>query len=317
MFGSYQPNRVLLPQSPFFFFEVGRAGTSGHHLPFLLQELIGHGLTEVTIRDYELSFIYKEMMPHLPSILKNRIKAVSTESSHRTALHLLRNLVAEFNIEPDLTFTSFKPVRGGDFTISNDIAYSIISVFHTVAYFIDAINARAQCEIDLVSTLKHVDRIKIESKSPEVLAELAVLRAVFGNYSEVSHAAIESKTNSSAAIAEIFDELILQVEYASLSAELYKFGLVRDVSNLTPRVKRLVGAILRSRLGKQFLDYGSRIINVYTGVPVPTSEFAAALMRDSYFPPIVNLSKATAAAGSQLARSYDGVSFYGPGTSKG
>jgi hypothetical protein len=309
----YEPNRVLLPASPFLYFSEHRAGTSGHHLPFLLQELIGYGVSDVVVRDHDLSFIYKEVTPTLATILKNRIRPFNNDKSRRITLDLFSHFFEEFGIEPGPSLQSFV-LRHNSSDLDHTIGPGII-LTQTVRYFIDCINARAQCEIDLVRTVRFIDRLTEASRSPDMLANLAVLKAVFTNYSKISHAALECKFNTSTGIANIFEELVHDAAYTSLSAELHMFGVKQDISALMTRVKRLVKDILQSKLGKHFLDYGSRVVSVYTGVPVPTSDLAMAFMQTTYFPPVIDLSKATVAAGKKLARSEKDMRFIGPGIS--
>jgi hypothetical protein len=319
-------NRVLLYQTPFIFLGDRMAGTTWAHLPYMLNELIALGITNVTIcgRGHDdvksLTGSIHELVSEpgratypLPPIIKNRLVFIDRLEYRHAIFYAFEDLFDEFGIKASPSLDSFSSPTG--FSKSNEeLTMALIRLSQYTHEFITAKCTRSQCSPDVDSILQIIDFLLSKATGTRGLTTLSILKGIFSGYKPVDHDALHCRVNPSDSMLTLFDDLIHDANYRALSVELHRFGIDRDIASIKHHAGQLVRQVIDSRLGRNVFSYGSKLVSVHTGSPMPDGDFAQSLLRDAYFPPIVDLAPATEAAGRRLAKMHPDSKFLGPGT---
>jgi hypothetical protein len=305
-----EKNRILVPKVHIFEManepdKPAKIAVSRKHLPFLIDEFISQGVSELILwdkRDVDLDT--------LPKILRTHIS--EAKSAGRTVgeiFQIFKPVFEELGIQSE---------RGLGFSVKYDkikseeqrgVVDAAADACMQLQSFLVAFHDKSLCQFDITSILTKLELLYKSCRSTEARTNVSVLRGVFSGYKPISHAAIVCSANSSEAMLELFEELLDDAHYKSLSHEASGFGALANINKIKRNIAKLVKAIVHSRKSKGMLDYGSRALTVATGLPVPTSELADFFIRNSYFPPVLDLSDGIARATSKMIETYPDTRF--------
>jgi hypothetical protein len=302
-----ESTRIIVP-----FFQVlelrpgpEKIALTQRHLPFLFEEFISQGVRDLIVSDKK-----HVEWDNLPRLVRNHV----FEARHQgragcQTFEIFKPIFEEFQIQnPSGLGFHYKhdPQRPRE----RDEAIKIsIDASMQLEGFLTALHEKSLCQFNIVTMLARLDVLGGACRSPEARAHVSILRGIFLGYEDVSHAAVICKINSSETIIELFQELLEDAHYKALSHEASKFGRLQKLSTITSNITKLVKQIIQSRRSKGILDYGSRALSVATGIPVPTTEVAEALMRNAYFPPIVDFSSGIERATQKMITAYPDIRF--------
>lgn len=303
-------NRILLPTVPILEFVKQQEGPekiilTRKHIPFLFEEFISQGVNELVVWDkQDVDF---DVFPTI--IQKHITTSKSSGRSGNQIMEIFKPVFEEFGIQiPDAL--GFHYTRDEHRPPECDLAMqTAIDACTKLQSYLNALHEKSLCQFDIASMLTELEHLDRACRTPEARANISVLRGIFSGYKTVSHAAINCQINSSDAMVELFEELLENAHYQSLSHEAKKFGTVQKLNTVKRNVSKLVKAVIQSRRGKSILDYGSRVITVATGVPVPTTELAESLIKNAYFPPVVDMSQGIERATKKLIENLPDTRF--------
>jgi len=306
---AYNIGRILLPSIVIFEKRDGGRYASGKALPFLLEELISRGISEIIIFD---KWRYEDILPNLPPIFSKALHfSKDANRDNLAATKIFSSFFDEFGIEVLENAIGFRHTRQSnpDEKCTIDAGLSVCA---SLPSYLTALREKSHCQFDVGSFLKNLDNLRNGSRSPETRANAAVLKGVFVNYENIVHGSLKTHVSSAAGMINLFEELLDNSNYKSLSQEVGMLGEASKKAHDAKRnIARLAKAILRSKIGKGVLDYGSTAVSVATGVPLPKSDLAASLLRDRYFPPIVDVSDAIRTATEKMLAAYPDSDFVG------
>jgi hypothetical protein len=298
---------MLLPSIVVFEEKDGGSYASGKALPFLLEEMISRGISEIIIFD---RWRYESVLPNLPSIFSKAIHfSKSTRQDDITATNIFSSFFDEFGLEVIENGAGVRHTRQSNLEEETTI-HAGLSVWFSLPAYLTASREKSHCHFDVKSFLKNLDKLRNGSRSPETRANAAVLQGIFSNYQSLEHGSLKTNLNSAASMIGLFEELLDSPNYKSLSQEVGMLGEASKNAHEAKRnIFRLVKVILKSKIGKGILDYGSTVVSVATGVPLPKSNLAEGLLRDRYFPPIVDISDTIKTASGKMLAAYPDSDF--------
>lgn len=273
----------------------------------MLEHLIAQGISEIVIQD---RWRYEDILSGLPSVFRRAIRFTSEDAeSISNSTRIFKPFFDEFGLE----------VAGNsgvqfprNWQANRDAIDAGVHAWAHLPTFLTALTERAHCHLDIKFILKSLSALASQSRSPELRANIAVLKGIFTGYSKITHASLQPRINSSLSMTELFEELLDNAEYQALSREVSTLGVAQRISGIKRRIGDLTRAVLRSDTGRRALDYGSTAVSVATGLPLPKSDLAASLLRDSYFPPLVNVSAAIEIATLRTRAAHPDIEFVAP-----
>jgi hypothetical protein len=322
----YSPSRIFLHRSPFWaelIEEQAFVTETWEFLPFALHGLIANSVTEIVLRPSSYPFS-EDFDRHssaravdlLPNILKKRIGFMQEEEkSNARAYRVLRPFFDECGIEADEIPGCFVIKQKSSLVVDDEPIRSAIMLFEDVLKpFLNAMRCRSQVDIDIAKALRYIKVIENSTRSQEIMANMAVIKGVFKSYRQIEHHCLECKMSSSDNMIDLFNDIVKTPEYRFLSSKVSAFGYNINFDVIKSNIAAAVKSVVKSKIGKNIIGYGTKVTSAYAGVPLPDVEFAESLLRESFFPPIVDTSKIFEEAGRRLVANarYD-VKYLGPG----
>lgn len=281
---------------------------SGKMLPFLLEELVSRGISEIFVFD---RWRYEEILPELPVIFSKILHFADDAEDRALSAKIFLPFFEEFGIETDKHLSSFRfrsPPRPENETAAQAAMVASIQIPN----FLTAMREKTHCHFDVLSLLANLDRMLTKSRSSEMRANIAVLKGVFSNYRETTYGSLKARTNSTADMIGLFEELLEHAKYKSLSREVGKLGSTKiALATTTHHIARVAKDIVQSKVAKGVYDFGATVITTATHIPLPKSDLADSLISEKYFPPIVDMSSAIKIARANMVIAHPDRDFIG------
>ena len=132
-------------------------------------------------------------------------------------------------------------------------------------------------------------RAKVSDSTARII--LSQIEALLKTYKDVSFDALISSSNVSQELISIFDRLVNDRGYLQYSDSIARLTLpeTRDQALVDLR------EFSRRTSSKEFVgsswNYFTKILKVWTGIPLPESKEIASLIHDKALPPLINLKE--------------------------
>ncbi|WP_423415153.1 hypothetical protein RLW55_19635 [Hyphomicrobium sp. B1] len=310
MSGTPHIGRFLLPS--LLAFETRDTGmyASGKMLPFILEELISRGISQILIKD---RWRYENVLAELPAIFSKALHFVDDKEHRELSMKIFAPGFEEFGITTDKnlgSFTRTKPEKPED----KKAVDALILICSELPIFLTAMKEKSHCHFDIPWTNGHLDSILEKSRSMEMRSNIAVLKGVLSQYQEISYGSLKAQVNTATEMTALFEALLENARYKSLSREVATLGSQNSaITKTTHNISRIAKEIANSKFAKGVIDFGSTVITTYTGVPLPKTELAETLMKDKYFPPAADISEPIFVAQTKMIDAYPEIDFLIPG----
>lgn len=311
---TFKVGRVLLPSIVVFERrDDGVIYATGKALPFILEELVALGISEVVVSD---RWRYDEILPTLPRIYTKVLRFTDErEADVATVSKIFEPFFDEFRIETDKYLAGFRHFGG----LSDDAKEQAtidagLTACIKLLPFLTALREKSHCHFELDQMLKNLRQLAKGCRSPEMRANIAILKGVFTNYERTTHAALKTRVNSSISISDLFEELLDDAHYRALSHQVSLLGFRQKTFQIRRNITRLVKSLTQSRRGKQVFDYGSAAISLAASMPAPKSEMLEGFAHHSFLPPVVDISAAIRAARTRMRSTHSEIDFLGAKT---
>jgi hypothetical protein len=249
----------------------------------MLEEYISFGVVHIVI---PVSFPELNVIEQMPPLLRKRIKVIDDSKEIEVAERLLSGIRCEFEIKLNdsgqLKFPKDFP---------KDLAARINKVHSDVKRLALGFNHGIQIDIDTtysVNVLRDL-RAKVSDSTSRII--LSQIEALLKTYKDVSFDALISSSNVSQELISIFDRLVNDRSYLQYSNSIARLTLpeTRDQALVDLR------EFSRRTSSKEFVgsswNYFTKILKVWTGIPLPESKEIALLIHDKALPPLVNLKE--------------------------
>lgn len=167
--------------------------------------------------------------------------------------------------------------------------------------YLSAAQFKAHLDLDIPATVRDLQQVRSELTNAAGRAVLAELEGILAAYQTVQLDGIQVRDDLAGNVRGQLVELLQTEEHADLAYQ----GLILAESGKIEAVASAMGRRVRSLLANSrwqaVIEYASRVMSVYTGVPtLRVSEWLAALPQPSSFlPVVVSLSDARSRAFSR------------------
>jgi hypothetical protein len=250
----------------------------------MLEEYIGFGVIHIVI---PASFPELNSLGQMPPLLHKRIRIIDDSREIEAVERLLLGVRREFDIKLDSSGQLKFPKD-----LPKDLVARINKVHSDVKRLALGFNHGIQVEIDTkysISALRDL-RAKVSDSNSRIV--LSQIEALLKMYKDVSFDALMPSSNVPKELISIFDRLVNDRSYLQYSDSIARLTLpeTRDQALVDLR------EFSRRTSSKDFVssswNYFTKIMKVWTGIPLPESKEIASLIRDKALPPLVDLKEA-------------------------
>ena len=313
------PSRVLLPigiQNEFFTMSDPRGLRAGHRVNFafdpsafrfIAEEQIAQGATRIAL-DPRSAFSEGAALSAIGLALKSRVDVIDSDARiEKRRLVLLKPIADELTIDLDeigpMIHESISPRLH---TLVNErtserrgLLESLFTLEGACYHLLLGMHYRLQIDIDLRKAWFATQRLRLASRSPPSSTNLAFIESLLRGYSieNVGGLKLTQKANGSQ-LAASFEEFLTDETYRQLSEARYALGIPSKVRQAVTASHRLARSLVSKKMFSRLFNYGSRAVSVFTGLPLPNSDIAEAILTDAYLPAIADTRSTITAARS-------------------
>jgi hypothetical protein len=244
-------------------------------IPFLLEEFIALGASEIVIETEETREYLSSVLP--PAISKRVI--LDHYSSFPAVRSAMAPITEELGCEMD------------QYTISGEA--DIESVFHVsfgLRQLLLGVEHETEVELDVARVLLSLERLSGICRSGDARSTIAVLRGIFQAYKPCTtvDAAVLNPEIADRSI-RLFSEFIEDATYREMSSAAHACGIPRKAKRALELFSRAARSLASTSPFKQMLNLGSKAISTATHVPIPDSDAISSLFKKEYLPPVVDM----------------------------
>jgi hypothetical protein len=281
-------NRVLFDDAPFFR-SVGNARRrDASSWPFIVEELIAFGATDIAIPKISLALY---AMDALPESLRKRIQVIDKRRAILESSNLFFSpIAAEFGLK--VGAWSLSRMR----EIPEDLETAVVDLYFSMYAFFLGLEYQLEIDLDMRFMKQSVETLRARAREPESRARLAVLSGVLNCYETASVDTIVLKPAANTRQIELFAEFVQDEAYKELSRTFHNLGYPDRFKRSVTVIGRIARKLMTQAPFKQLIDVSSRIISAASNLPLPDSELGAVLVRRKYLPPVVPVRQALSRA---------------------
>jgi len=276
--------RVLFDDAPFFRSsgEVRRRDASSW--PFIVEELIAFGATDIAIPKISLALYAMDV---LPDSLRKRIQVIDKKRAILDASNQFFSPIAEdFGLKVGAWSLSRKR------EITETIELAVVDLYFNMYTFFLGLEYQLEVDLDIDLLKKSTAVLREHAKDPVSRARLAVLAGVLNCYGPSSVDTIVLKPGSNARLIDLFVEFVQDETYRQMSHNFHKLGYPAHLKRSLTIIGRLSRKLVTKRPFKQVIDVSSKVIATASSLPVPDSKLGESLVKKTYLPPVVPVRQA-------------------------
>jgi hypothetical protein len=281
---------VLFNDAPFFrsFDKTRRRDASSW--PFIVEELIAFGATDIAIPQISLALYAMDV---LPDSLRKRIRVIDKKRATLESSNLFFSPIAEDYGFKVGAWSLFSPLRG---EIPDILELAVVDLYFNMYAFFLGLEYQLEIDINIKSMKQNTKVLRAKARDPESRKRLAVLTGILNCYSSKSVDSIVLKPDTNVRLVELFSEFVQDETYRQISRSFHELGYPARLKRSLTIIKRLARKLVTQAPFKQVIDVSSRIIAAASRLPVPDSKLGASLVQKKYLPPIVPVRQAVGRA---------------------
>lgn len=255
-------------------------------LALMLEEYVSFGVTKIV---FPLSSPELRTIDQMP-ILLNNIVDVIDDTSERESLHrVFSNLRKEFNVKIDYDSDSLKFPKLSDFAIIN----SITQIHEDYKKICTGFNHGIQVDINIAGFNKALNFVRSKSKNSDTRFLLAELESISNQYEEIEFFGITAtKKNTPQELINILDKIINDRYYLEYGEAIQSLTLPNYRNTALTQIKSLAESLKSRNYFTEGWNYVSKLLHVWTGIPIPESKTFGALFNNKQLPSLINMDTA-------------------------
>jgi hypothetical protein len=276
--------RVLFDGAPFFRSSEKGRKRDASSWPFIVEELIAFGATDMVIPKISLALYAMDV---LPDSLRKRIIIIDKKKAVLKSSNLFFCPIAE---DFGLKVGAWSLTRMRE--IPEALELAVVNLYFNMYAFFLGLEYHLEIDLDIQSMRQSIEILRAQARNPESRAGLAVLAGVFNCYVPTSVNSIILKPAGSDRLVELFGEFVQDEVYRQMSCSFNDLGYLDHLKRSLTLIGRLSRKLVTKAPFKQVIDVSSKIIAAASSLPMPNSDFGESLVRKKYLPPIVPVRQA-------------------------
>ena len=260
-------------------------GTDFSSFGYILEEFIGLGIHKIAIPK---SFPEISALSSAPPLLKERISVIDDAFEIESVDRLLHPLMSELEIELDDATGNVKKPKG----LSGKQFSAFQQVRRDIRCMALGLNKSVEIELDADIARTSARTLREVTNQPTSRLILASLEGFFSYYEEVEFNTVTPPADVPAAMVSLFDRLVNDPQYIEFSGAFATLRSLQDRSAALSKIRTAGRAIVSSNVIASGWNYVAKVINVWTGVPIPDLSTLSVLASSKSLPTIVDLQQA-------------------------
>lgn len=252
----------------------------------LLEEYIAFGVVNIVIPNSAPEVVYLNQMP---SLLRKRIKIIDDKNEIETTNRVFFELRKEFGVEYSesehrLIFKKETP---------KELVNLISRVHKDLNRMALGFNNNLKVEVNPKNSIKCLKELRRKTSDKQSRIILAQLEALFKVYTEVIfEAPTPPKDLPPKEIISIFDRLINDKNYLDYSNAINSLSIPSSREIAIVELREIERSIRSSNFFSSGWDYFSKVLKVWTGVPIPDSGTIGSLIKNKSLPSLLTMDEA-------------------------
>jgi hypothetical protein len=277
------------------------AHVTGVLLPHLIESLIFSGATEILITDsWRYSNQYNDESSKLPGSAQRYIKIMETnQRASMISDDLFNPILEDLGLENDRGGYLHK--RDASSTEEEEARISAMSAHGSLPRFLEALFLKSHFHFDVKKLFQQLENVRKQSKNSETRISIAGIQGILSTYQPFDLAAASCISTASKSQAERLMEIILSSEFKALSSETSMLGGFTNIPHVISQINFRTRKLLNSNAAKGFLSYSQKAATAASGVPIPTTDLAESLLKDTFLPPTVDMTEIVSKAKENLS----------------
>lgn len=251
----------------------------------MLEEYIAHGALSIAIPK---SAPEAKTIGEMPLLLRRRVRIVNDDPEEESIERLF------FGIRRELGITISEDTRQLKFpkTVSRELVTAVLSATANTKRLMLAYNNQFQAEVNVESATKafRFTRQHISDINSKLI--LAQLEGLLRLYESAKYDSCAPRAGTGIELINVFDELANDKDYKRYSDEIGNLGSPQTRDTALFRLKELSRQISTKKVIGVSWDYLSKIIKVWTGIPIPESKELAAFTNEKPLPSLIDMQAA-------------------------
>jgi hypothetical protein len=252
---------------------------------YMLQEYISYGIVSILMPS---SLPEASATDQMPSMLRERVRIVSDAAEIEAVGRLLLPIRRTFEVEFEegsgqLKFTKQFP---------RDLRKKILEVHQDLKRLAFGFNHSVAVEIDPTRFLDNLYGVRQHTSDPVGRSVLAQLEGLLRYYDTVVFYAQVPSDQTPFSLVTLFDSLINNTRYIEYSELIAGLSVPSTRTRALAKLRELSLFVKSKQMFATGWDYTTKILKVWTGLPLPESKELGSLMTSRTLPPVVNMNKA-------------------------
>ncbi|MBP0905876.1 hypothetical protein ACFSKN_15030 [Mariniflexile gromovii] len=252
----------------------------------MIEEYIGFGAVNIVMPSSAPEI---ESLTQMPLLLRERIKIIDDSEEIETVSRVLFNIRKEFNakLNEDSNFLKFP--KNTDRAIIENLDQLHIDVKKLALGF----NHSIQIGFDVNNSINSLREIRKKVSNPISRLTLAQLEGLLNQYKNIEFdALIIPKKDTPRELISIFDKLINDAKYLQYSDTITQLSIPEKRESALVDLRSFSRNISSKKYVQTSWDYVTKLLTVWSGVPVPDSKTIATIIKGKELPQLVNLENA-------------------------
>lgn len=251
---------------------------------FMLEEFISLGHTEIAIRS---SSPEAKIIEKMPKLLRKHVRVIDDSHETEVCARLLYPIRAEIGVgmNPDgvLIFPKDMPSFERD---------EINRMHGELLRLAIGFNYQVQVAVDPIVSIKIFRNFRQKIKSGEARTILALLEGVLRCYQHVEFESPCPRGSAPQDIVVTFDRIVNDPTYLEMSNSINTLAQPKMREAALLKIRELGRKLLTNLAISRSWDYIGKIVNVWTGVPLPDAIAISALTSNKELPLLLDLEGA-------------------------
>lgn len=243
----------------------------------IAEDLISKSALTILISDQILPYVQS-----LPGPIRDLCETFDEEWIVERKRALLAPLEDEYSVQ----FLELGVIFRKSSKLSLEQTMSMMRISECLYQFLAGMQWRAEIELPILKFKESVSLLRASAVSPDSRAILARLEGLLNTYKSTDVPALRHSSNATPELASAFVRLCEDAEYRRLSASVHSLSVGQRAVQSMRVSRRAARAVVKSPAFAPLFKFGGRLLQVFTGAPVPDADLPALIGGGVYMPPI-------------------------------
>lgn len=251
----------------------------------LLEEYVAHGAVSIVIPK---SSPESKSIDEMPSLLRRRIKVVNDDREEDALERLFYGVRRELGItlstdSRQLTFPKGMP---------REVSEALSNIHANTKRLMLAFNHEFQAEVDIERANQSYRFIREKIQDSNSRLVLAHLEGLLNHYEATKYDSYTPKGSTKIELINAFDSLANDSDYIQYSSAIQSLATPEKRSSTVIKLKELSRTISGKKIVGVSWDYLSKIVKVWTGIPIPESKELSVFTNEKPLPALISMQVA-------------------------